>query len=92
MPYLEVPGANLFYETVGVGQVLLCITGANGSLEFFQPLAEQLKSLFTVVMYDRTFYQLPVEAQALSLTSIKRSRFLSQPFDRSPGLRPPHRD
>ena len=53
MPYLEVPGAIIYYETEGSGPLLLCISGANGSKEIWQPLAYLLKSRFTVVAYDR---------------------------------------
>lgn len=53
MAYLEAPGATLYYEVVGQGPMLLCITGALGSVEPFKGLAEHLKSHFTVVMYDR---------------------------------------
>lgn len=57
MPNLDVEGATLYYETVGDGPVLLCVTGASGTLEFWQPLAEKLKDTFTVVRYDRTSLQ-----------------------------------
>jgi hypothetical protein len=57
MPYFEVPGASLHYETVGNGPVLLCITGAGGA-EFWRAFAEHLKDQFTVVTYDRMFLSL----------------------------------
>ncbi|CAJ2512989.1 Uu.00g011080.m01.CDS01 [Anthostomella pinea] len=47
MPHLEIPGGSLYYETVGLGPLLLCIAGANAS---------HLKDSFTVVMYDRRGY------------------------------------
>ena len=53
MPQLEVSGATLYYEIVGSGPILLCISGANGSKEAWHPLAEHLKTHFTVVSYDR---------------------------------------
>ncbi|PVH69064.1 acetyltransferase/esterase [Cadophora sp. DSE1049] len=53
MAHLEVPGASLYYETVGSGPLLLCISGANGSADLWRMMAESLKSSFTVAMYDR---------------------------------------
>ncbi|KIW05680.1 uncharacterized protein PV09_03543 [Verruconis gallopava] len=53
MPTLNLPGADLYYETVGSGPLLLCISGANGNYEIWKPLAIQLKKFFTVAMYDR---------------------------------------
>lgn len=53
MPFLDVPGAKLYYETQGKGPLLLCITGASGSHEIYKPLARYLKDKFTVAMYDR---------------------------------------
>lgn len=53
MVYLEVPGASLYYETVGNGPLLLTISGANGDAEVWRPLADCLKDNFTVVIYDR---------------------------------------
>ena len=56
MPILPVPGADLYYETLGTGPLFLCITGAGGSKENWAGLAQQLQSLFTVVVYDRRGY------------------------------------
>jgi pimeloyl-ACP methyl ester carboxylesterase len=53
MPYLDVDGANLFYETVGSGPLFLCIHGGNGSGEIWKGLAGELKDQYTVVYYDR---------------------------------------
>ena len=53
MPTLKVPNAELYYEVVGTGPLLLCISGANGSVEIWRPLAQQLKDHFTVAMHDR---------------------------------------
>ncbi len=53
MSYLEVPGASLYYETVGEGPLLLCISGANGSANAWRMLADNLKGSFTIAMYDR---------------------------------------
>ena len=54
MAYLEVPGASLYYETVGGGPMLLCISGADGSCEIWRGFAEYLKDHFTVIMWDRS--------------------------------------
>jgi len=53
MPYHNVPGAQLYYETTGSGPLLLCISGANGEADIWRFLAEQLNPHFTVVRYDR---------------------------------------
>lgn len=53
MPFFDVPGASLYYETVGEGPLLLCIAGANGSLEIWKLLADHLKECFKVAIYDR---------------------------------------
>ncbi len=53
MPILQVPGADLYYESVGSGPLFLCISGAKGSKEDWDGLASQLQSHFTVVSYDR---------------------------------------
>jgi len=53
MPYLEVPAATLYYETVGQGPLLVCISGATGDADVWRPLADVIKDKYTVVMYDR---------------------------------------
>ncbi len=53
MPHLDVPGAQLYYETIGSGPLLLFIPGGNGSCDLWRMLAEHLKSHFTVALYDR---------------------------------------
>jgi pimeloyl-ACP methyl ester carboxylesterase len=53
MPNLEVSAATLYYETIGQGPLLVCISGANGDAELWRPLADLLKNKFTVVIYDR---------------------------------------
>lgn len=53
MPYLDVGGANLYYETVGKGPLFLCIHGGNGSGDIWKGLAQGLKDQYTVVYYDR---------------------------------------
>ncbi|KIW20484.1 hypothetical protein PV08_01059 [Exophiala spinifera] len=50
---LEVPGATLYYEVVGNGPLLLCISGGSGSADYWRPLVNQLKDNFTVAIYDR---------------------------------------
>jgi len=56
MPQLEVPGASLYYETLGTGPMLLCISGANGSADIWKPMAKRLEKHFTIAMYDRRGY------------------------------------
>ena len=53
MPTLNVPGADIHYDTVGSGPLLLCISGANGSKETWLPLGQHLQTSFTVAYYDR---------------------------------------
>lgn len=53
MPYLELPGVNLHYETIGSGPLLLLITGADGRGAVWKPLAQELSTHYTVAHYDR---------------------------------------
>ena len=53
MPTLKVPNAEIYYEVAGTGPLLLCISGANGSVEIWRPLQQELKDYFTVAMLDR---------------------------------------
>lgn len=62
--------AQIRYHQFGQGPVLIFVPGANGTGDIFLPLAEQLKSHFTVVALDRRDYgeserktPLPTEAQ-----------------------------
>jgi pimeloyl-ACP methyl ester carboxylesterase len=50
---LEVPGARLYYETVGDGPPLLLIPGGNGTAHIFTPMAHLLAARFRVISYDR---------------------------------------
>ena len=54
MPTLKVPGADLHYQTVGDGPMLLAIHGGDGSGEVWRRFSEALKDRYTVVFYDRT--------------------------------------
>ena len=54
--YLEVPGARLYYETIGTGPVLLLIPGANGDATIFGPIKRFLAGGYTVATYDRRGY------------------------------------
>lgn len=56
MSRLQVNGANLHYETVGQGPVLLFIPGANGTGDIYTGTAKFLQSRYTVVTYDRRGY------------------------------------
>lgn len=53
MSTLEVPGAQLYYETRGSGPLMLMIPGANGDADAFAAVAEHLATHYTVVTYDR---------------------------------------
>jgi len=56
MSYLKRDGANIYYNTVGAGPVLIFVPGANGTGDIFAQAAEFLKDKFTVVMFDRRGY------------------------------------
>ncbi|WP_343615038.1 alpha/beta hydrolase [Novosphingobium sp.] len=53
MSTLQVPGAELYFETVGDGPLIVFIPGAQGCAMVFQALAQQLRDRFTVLIYDR---------------------------------------
>ena len=53
MSTLTVPGAELYYETIGTGPLLVFIAGAQGSAMVYQALAQHLQHSFTVLTYDR---------------------------------------
>lgn len=50
---LEVPGARLYYETVGNGSPLLLIPGGNGTAHIMGPLSQVLAERFRVITFDR---------------------------------------
>jgi pimeloyl-ACP methyl ester carboxylesterase len=50
---LKVPGASLYHEVRGSGPVLLLICGGVYDADGYEPLAQQLAGLYTVVTYDR---------------------------------------
>ncbi|WP_223649996.1 alpha/beta hydrolase [Hymenobacter psoromatis] len=54
--YLDVPGARLYFETIGAGPLLLLIPGANGDANIFMPIKRFLAGQYTVVTYDRRGY------------------------------------
>jgi len=54
--FLDVPGARLYYETLGAGPLLLLIPGANGGANIFMPIKRFLAGQYTVVTYDRRGY------------------------------------
>ncbi len=53
MSELQVPGARLYYETVGSGPPLVLIPGGNGTAHIFGAMAQHLSQHFTVTTYDR---------------------------------------
>lgn len=53
MSVLDVPGARLYYETVGDGPPLVLIPGGNGTAHIFSPIAQHLAARYTVTTYDR---------------------------------------
>lgn len=66
MSKLKVENAELFYEVIGEGPMLLFIPGANGTGNIFAQAAQNLKDSFTVVMYDRRNYGKSILTTALS--------------------------
>jgi pimeloyl-ACP methyl ester carboxylesterase len=53
MSLLPVPGADLYYDTVGGGPLLVMMSGASGTAESFRRAADQLARSYTVAIYDR---------------------------------------
>lgn len=53
MGFLDVPGAQLAYETRGSGPLLLMIPGASGTGGAFTMVADELAAHYTVATYDR---------------------------------------
>lgn len=53
MSTLDVPGAQLYYETRGSGPLMPMIPGASGDAEAFGAVAAHLATHYTVVTYDR---------------------------------------
>ena len=51
--FLEVPGARLYYETIGSGPLMIMVPGANGDAKIFKWVSEQLAPHYTVITYDR---------------------------------------
>ena len=56
MGILHVPDAQLSYDVIGDGAVLLLIPGANGDAAIFRPMAHALAACYQVVTYDRRGY------------------------------------
>ncbi len=53
MTTIDVPGARLYYETLGSGPLLVMIPGASGTADTFRTVAEHLTGHYTVLIYDR---------------------------------------
>jgi pimeloyl-ACP methyl ester carboxylesterase len=53
MSLLPVPGARLYYETLGRGPLLVMAPGATGTAEGLRRAAEHLAHSYTVAIYDR---------------------------------------
>lgn len=53
MSVLPVPGAHLYYETVGSGPLLVMVPGATGTAQGLRRSAGQLARSYTVAIYDR---------------------------------------
>ena len=53
MSVLPVPGARLYYETLGSGPLLLMVPGATGTAESMRRAAQHLAGSRTVAIYDR---------------------------------------
>ncbi len=51
--WIEVNGAQLYYEVRGTGPAVLFIPGATGDAGHFDQVADALADAFTVVTYDR---------------------------------------
>jgi len=53
MGVLEVPGARLYYESLGSGPPLVLVPGGNGTAHIFGAIAHHLAERYTVTTYDR---------------------------------------
>lgn len=53
MSVLDVPGAQLYYETRGSGPLLIMVPGATGDARTFTAVSEYLAEHYTVLTYDR---------------------------------------
>lgn len=53
MSVLDVPGAQLYFETRGSGPLLIMIPGASGDARTFSAVGGYLAEYYTVVTYDR---------------------------------------
>jgi pimeloyl-ACP methyl ester carboxylesterase len=53
MTTLSVPGAEIYYEAVGSGPLLLMIVGGNGDAATYARVSPELADRYTVVSYDR---------------------------------------
>lgn len=53
MSTLDVPGARLYYETIGDGPPLVLIPGGNGTAHIFGPIMQHLADCYTITTYDR---------------------------------------
>lgn len=51
--FLQIEGAELYYEVRGSGPALVMIAGAGGDAGFYEGAAEELADAFTVIIYDR---------------------------------------
>jgi pimeloyl-ACP methyl ester carboxylesterase len=79
---LKVPGATLYYEVRGSGQVLLLICGGIYDADTYAALAQQLAHRYTVVTYDRRGNSRspldgPPERQRMEVHADDASRLLS---------------
>ena len=54
--FVQVPGAQLYYEMHGSGPILFIIAGGSGGAESFQAAGSFLEPHFTVLSYDRRGY------------------------------------
>ncbi|MDO3634589.1 alpha/beta fold hydrolase [Mycolicibacterium arseniciresistens] len=53
MSALDVPGAQLYYETRGNGPLFVIVPGASGVSDSFRKVATHLADHYTVMLYDR---------------------------------------
>lgn len=54
--FIQVPGAQLYYQVRGSGPVLFIIAGGSGDAESFQAAGSFLEPCFTILSYDRRGY------------------------------------
>ena len=52
MPYADLPGATLHYETVGRGEPVMLVSGLGGAASYWAPNIDAFKARYSVLLHD----------------------------------------